>query len=57
MRGRKIMNVDLWTAESVFIFSVFKRNFGFGEHVKPVRWKNMVKELMLKVLYATCSLQ
>ena len=30
-----------WTAESAF-----KRIF--GEHVKAVKWKNMVKELMLK---------
>jgi transposase len=33
-----------WAAESAF--SAFKRMF--GEHVKAVRWKNMVKELMLK---------
>ncbi|MGH9910264.1 MAG: transposase [Nitrososphaerales archaeon] len=33
-----------WIAESVF--SAFKRTF--GEHVKAVRWNNMVKELMLK---------
>jgi len=33
-----------WIAESVF--SSFKRIF--GEYVKAVRWKNMVKELMLK---------
>lgn len=33
-----------WTAESAF--SAFKRIF--GEHVKAVRWKNVVKELMLK---------
>jgi len=32
-----------WAAESVF--SAFKRIF--GEHVKAVRWRNMVKELML----------
>jgi len=32
-----------WAVESVF--SAFKRIF--GEHVKAVRWKNMVKELML----------
>ena len=33
-----------WIAESAF--SAFKRTF--GEHVKAVKWKNMVKELMLK---------
>ncbi len=33
-----------WVAESAF--SAFKRIF--GEHVKAVKWKNMVKELMLK---------
>lgn len=33
-----------WIAESAF--SAFKRMF--GEHVKAVKWKNMVKELMLK---------
>jgi len=33
-----------WIAESAF--SSFKRMF--GEHVKAVKWKNMVKELMLK---------
>lgn len=33
-----------WIAESAF--SAFKRMF--GEHVRAVRWKNMVKELMLK---------
>jgi len=33
-----------WMAESAF--SAFKRMF--GEHVKAVRWKNMVKELLLK---------
>ncbi len=33
-----------WVAESAF--SAFKRTF--GEHVKAVKWKNMVKELMLK---------
>ena len=35
-----------WAAESAF--SAFKRTF--GEHVKAVRWKNMVKELVLKAL-------
>ncbi len=33
-----------WVAESAF--SAFKRMF--GEHIKAVRWKNMVKELILK---------
>lgn len=33
-----------WAAESAF--SAFKRLF--GEHVKAVKWKNMVKELLLK---------
>jgi len=33
-----------WAAESAF--SAFKRIF--GEHVKAVRWKNIIKELMLK---------
>ncbi len=33
-----------WAAESVFY--AFKRIF--GEHVKAVKWKNIVKELMLK---------
>lgn len=33
-----------WIAESAF--SAFKRMF--GEHVKAVKWKNIVKELMLK---------
>ncbi len=33
-----------WIAESAF--SAFKRMF--GEHVKAVKWKNVVKELMLK---------
>jgi hypothetical protein len=33
-----------WMAESAF--SCIKRIF--GEHVKSVRWKNMVNELLLK---------
>jgi len=33
-----------WVVESAF--STFKRIF--GEHVKAVKWKNIVKELILK---------
>ncbi len=37
-----------WVAESAF--SAFKRTF--GEHVKAVKWKNMVKELIKSSIYS-----
>jgi hypothetical protein len=39
------MDIDVWIAETAF--STLKKTF--GEYVSATRFKNMVKEMMIKV--------